>query len=285
MSLKDTFKSFFAPVREDEEDASTFREAIQKVLDNHSPEEDTVEGVEKRLVEKLLEVQEMTAGDVCIPRADIVAASTDTSFEDLLDAFAKSGFARLPVYKDSLDDILGYIHIRDLLMHASNLEGLNLKKQVRDILFIPPSMLLVDVLNRMRCNRIPMAIVVDEYGGVDGLLTAWNIVREILGETDDLFRTDAKRKILERPDGSILVSARMDIEEFEESFGAFMTEEEREEEDIETIGGLAVYLAGRVPARKEFIQHSSGVTFEIMEADPRRVIRLRVFRDEQSQEG
>lgn len=178
---------------------------------------------------------------------------------------------RLLVYRQTLDDILGYIHLRDLL--DATQKNFKLQDHLYKIDFISPSMRILDLLLKMRSTGEKIALVVDEYGGVDGLVTISDLVEEIVGDIQDVAQLSTSPHFLRRPDGVVVVDGRMDIEELEEKIGPLLTEEEKEE-DIETIGGLVLHLTDRIPQRGELIAHSSGVEFEIIEADSRRIKRV-----------
>ncbi len=266
--LKQIFLKIF-PSNEEEPEPLTIVELMKEG-------EPSLNLEEKDLLSDILHLIEITAGDIKIPRAEIAAIPVDTAFKDLLQKFTDTGFVRLPIYRTNLDNIVGYIYINDLLQCAPKFEKVEYSQLIKEVLFVPPSMPLLDLLMQMRTTHIPMAVVVDEFGGVDGLVTDWNIVHEIIGEVEQVYGTDIKYKMTKLSDGSFLVSARMEIDEFEDEFGKILTNQERKEEDIETVGGLVIALAGRVPTRKEVIAHPSGVEFEILDADPRKVKNLRV---------
>lgn len=221
-------------------------------------------------------MQAMTVDDVAIPRADIVSASVNDSYQAILDLYTKTGFSKFPIYGETLDDVLGYLNVQDLLKFAPDFKEVNVQPLIKEVLFVPESMQLMDLLLQMRATRVPLAIVVDEYGGVDGLVTLWDVVQELIGETDDNVGADASNQVTKLSDGSVIANARMELEDFEIQFGPFLTVEERKEEENDTLGGLITSLIGRVPTRKEIITHPSGIEFEILEADPRRIIRVRV---------
>jgi CBS domain containing-hemolysin-like protein len=214
-----------------------------------------------------------------VPRADIVAVDLETPLEELIDVMSRAGHSRLPVYRDTLDEVVGIVHIKDLLHHMrerKETSTFDLVDLVRRILVVAPSMRVLDLLLEMRLSRVHMALVVDEFGGIDGLVTIEDLVEEIVGEIEDEHDVAVGPKLIERPDGSLIADARTTIEEFEERVGPVLSDEEREE-DIDTLGGLLFTLAGRVPDRGELVEHPpSGITFEVLEADPRRVKRLRV---------
>lgn len=218
--------------------------------------------------------------DVAIPRAEIVSVSNDIGLSELVEVFRESGLTRLPVFEDTLDTPIGMIHLKDLaLRHGFNGDSaqFDLVSMVRPVLFVPPSMPIGILLAKMQTERTHMALVIDEYGGVDGLLTIEDLIEQVLGEIEDEHDVDeADLWKMEKP-GCYLVQARAPLEEFEAEIGQRLSDDEMDEE-FDTLGGLVFMLAGRVPARGEVVEHpSSGAEFEIVDADPRRIKRLRVF--------
>ena len=232
----------------------------------------------------------LTVEDVMVPRADIVAIDTSATLQDLTRALKEAGHSRLPVYKDTLDDPLGMIHIKDVLPYLMlDAKGRNNKtypdKKIiqyirRPVLFVPPSMLAQDLLRRMQARRMHMAVVVDEYGGTDGLVTIEDLIEPIVGDIEDE-HDESVPEVLEvtLPTGKKCweADARTSIDDFELVLGRdFATPDE--EEGVDTLGGLVFTLAGRVPERGEIIRHPDGVEFEVIDADPRRVKKLRIQR-------
>ncbi len=181
----------------------------------------------------------------------------------------------MPVYRETLDDIVGVVHIKDLMQYWGAESRAELGKMARRPLFVPPSMKVMDLLLQMRAARKHMAIVVDEYGDTDGLVTIEDLVEEIVGDIQDEHDVVEGPMMIDRPDGSIEADARTEIEEFESRVGCDLLPTE-EDEEIDTLGGLVFSMLGRVPQRGEVVQHSCGLTFEVIDADPRRIKRLRV---------
>ena len=226
--------------------------------------------------------------DVMVPRADIVAVEVTTGLHDISLAFKEAGHSRMPVYKESLDDPVGMVHIKDLLSYlmlnarGRSADGYKDRKVLpsikRQVLFVPPSMLAQDLLRRMQARRIHMAIVVDEYGGTDGIVTLEDLVEPIVGDIEDEHdEDDAEVKTLKTKKGVTYweADARVTIDDFEAVLGRDFASAD-EEDDVDTLGGLVFTLAGRVPERGEIIPHIGGVEFEVIDADPRRVKRLRI---------
>ncbi len=231
---------------------------------------------ERVMLANILKQRHLSAYDIMVPRADIVAVEVHTGLGELVAVMSKAGHSRVPVYRETLDDALGLVHIKDLVAFTSTQNRFDLNAIVRPVLYVAPSMRVLDLLLEMRQSRVHMALVVDEFGDIDGLVTIEDLVEEIVGEIEDEYDVVQGPKLEFGPDGSLLADARATVEEFEELVGPVLSEEEREE-DIDTLGGFIFSLAGRVPTRGELIEHpQSGVCFEVLEADPRRVKRLRV---------
>jgi len=243
---------------------------------------------QKRMVHAAERFHVLRVDDVMVPRADIVAVDFQAGLKELTETFREAGHSRLPVYKETLDDPLGMVHIKDVMPYlALDARGRNgktypekkvIKTIKRDVLYVPPSMLAQDLLRRMQARRIHMAIVVDEYGGTDGLVTIEDLIEPIVGDIDDEHdELDPEVQVISQQGGAAVweADARVTIDDFEEALGRdFATPDE--EEDVDTLGGLIFTLAGRVPERGEVIRHPDGVEFEVIDADARRVKRLRI---------
>jgi len=232
---------------------------------------------ERVLIHNVLLLRETTAGDVMVPRADIVAIAVDAGFQATVEQIRADGHSRLPVYREELDDIVGMVHIKDVYAFTGRKEDFSLETILRQPLMVAPQIPVLDLLLQMRQARMHLALVVDEYGGIDGLVTIEDLVETIVGPIADEHDDDEGPMIVERPDGALDINASLPVEEFEERLGAVLTEEERDA-DINTVGGLVFALAGRVPARGEVVSHPGGIEFQILEADPRRIRRVRVRR-------
>ncbi len=232
---------------------------------------------ERALIANVLRLRGKSADDVMVPRADIVAMPVDVTLEQALDQIRREGHSRLPVYREQLDEIVGMVHIKDLFAYVGRPDAFNLEALLRLPLMVAPQVPVLDLLLQMRQARMHLALVVDEYGGIDGLLTIEDLVEEIVGDIADEHDEVEVPMIVERPDGALDLDARLSIEDFETRLGQTLTEEEREA-DIDTVGGLVFTLAGRVPARGEVISHASGLEFRILDADACRIRRLRARR-------
>lgn len=233
-----------------------------------------------RQVHDILNLRRMRVEDVAIPKADITSVPDTITKEELVELFRETGLSRLPVYSGTLDTPLGMLHLKDFaLRHGFNGTGaeFSLKQMLRPLLFVPPSMSIGVLLQKMQTERKHMALVIDEYGGVDGLVTIEDLIEQVIGEIEDEHDTDDDQFwTLEKP-GQYLALSKTPLEEFEAEIGLSLTEhEDVDEEEIDTLGGLVFMLSGRVPVRGEVVQHPAGVEFEVVEADPRRIKRLRV---------
>ena len=235
---------------------------------------------ERFLIGNILKVHERNAGDVMVPRVDIVALDIDQPFSEVVKCMVEHGHSRVPVYRETLDDVIGFIHVKDVVAALSRTRAgdIDAPKSLTDILrpvqIVAPSMPVLDLLLQMREKRQHMALVIDEFGGIDGLITIEDLVEEIVGEIEDEHDIDELPQLVEKPDGTLIADARLPIEAFEAKVGAVLEEDERD--DIDTLGGLVFALAGRIPARGELLTHPKGFEFEVIDADPRRIKRIRV---------
>lgn len=250
------------------------RDTLDELIEERQESEIPLDEDERTLVANILHLRDRAAEDAMVPRADIVAVESKTSLADVIALMTKTGHSRLPVYRETLDDAIGMIHIKDVISWEGNPEGFNLSKILRRVLFVAPSMEILELLLEMRAQRSHMALVVDEFGGIDGLITIEDVVEEIVGEIEDEHDSAPEPNLVRQADGTIDADARAPIEVMEEEFPSALSEEEKEY--IDTLGGLVVALSGRVPIRGELIAHPSGVEFEVLEADPRRIRRLRI---------
>jgi magnesium and cobalt transporter len=252
------------------------REALEELIEDRDEAEIPIDDHERQLLGNILHLRDVTAADVGVPRADIVAVESKTTLNDLIKLFIECGHSRLPVYRRVLDDVIGMVHIKDLLEVLGQGKPFNLPRMARRVQFVAPSMRVTDLLLEMRLKRAHLAMVVDEYGGIDGLVTIEDLVEQIVGEIEDEHDEDDEPDMIDLEGGAVEADARTPIADFEEKMGDVLTEEEREE--VETLGGLVFFVAGRVPSRGELIMHSAGLEFEVLDADPRRVKRVRVRR-------
>ncbi len=251
------------------------RTTLAELVDQESGETPSISPAERQIIENSLSLSELSVADVMAPRADIDGVDISLGISNAVQKARETYHSRLPVYRGDLDEVIGMVHVKDLLVAVtSDNTSDDLAPLLRDVLFVVPSMRVIELLLQMQVSRTHMALVVDEYGGIDGLVTVEDVVEEIIGEMRDEHDNAVSPEIIDQNDGSIIASARTLLEDFEEKVGFILTEDEREE--IDTIGGLVVSLLGRVPTRGEIIAHESGVEFEVLAGDPRRVHRLRV---------
>lgn len=263
--------NFLPSLFKKKEGESSLRETIEELIEEEEIADTSLAPDEREMLTNILNLRDLTAIDLMIARAEIIAVPHESALQDVKNAFKSSKVMRLPVYRQTLDDILGYIHLRDLLDVSP--KNFKLQDHLRKIDFISPSMRVLDLLLKMRSTGEKLALVVDEYGGIDGLVTMGDLVEEIVGDIQDVAQMTTPLHFFRRPDGVVVVDGRMDIEELEDKIGSFRTEQEMKE-DIDTIGGLVLHLTDRVPQRGELIAHSSGIEFEIIEADSRRIKRV-----------
>ena len=254
---------------------------INKIIDTSDNSSRELTPEEKNMLNNVIGFGESRVEDCMVPRADIVGLELDTDVKDILKIFSESNHSRIPVYKETLDNPIGMLHMKDLISVFSdkNFDDIDIEKFLREILFVPPSMKSRDLLVRMQTSRIHMALVIDEYGGTDGLVTIEDLIEEIIGEIEDeLFEEDLDR--IKIYDNYIDSSARASIEEINDIVGKSLFTDDIDEE-INTIGGLVFVLAGRVPQRGELINHPLGFEIEITDADSRRIkkVRLRIKAD------
>jgi magnesium and cobalt transporter len=256
------------------------RESIAELVEQSAQEMPTngalpeLDRQERVLLANVLRLRGRTADDVMLPRADIVAIPVDLTLEQVLSHIRIEGHSRLPVYREQLDDIVGMVHIKDVFGYVGRPDQFKLEAILRRPLMVAPQIPVLDLLLQMRQARVHLALVVDEYGGIDGLLTIEDLVEEIVGDISDEHDEVALPMITERPDGALDLDGRLSIEAFETRMGPVLTEDERAA-DIDTVGGLVFTLAGRVPSRGEVLSHPSGLEFRILEADARRIRRIR----------
>ena len=250
------------------------REAIEELIEESGDDASLLETQERVLLSNILSLRDITVADVMVPRADITALDVNASVADLIKIINSEAHSRIPIFQETLDDAIGMVHIKDVMAARQIGEDLELRNIMRDVLFVAPSMQVLELLLEMRVKRTHMALVVDEFGGVDGLATIEDLVEEIVGEIEDEHDQDEEPQLTLKSDGSIEADARASIEAFEDQVGAVLTAEEREEFD--TLGGLVFSLADRVPIRGELIRHSCGMEIEIIDADPRRIKSIRI---------
>jgi CBS domain containing-hemolysin-like protein len=278
------------------------RDDLQVVLDASQPDEAGFTAIERAMLRNILGLHERRIADVMVHRADMIAVKRDIALGELMDLFERAAHSRLVVYNESLDDPEGMVHIRDLLAfmtaRARVQEGTKARRKkpppagldlrtvdlalplseaniIRKLLYVPPSMRAIDLLAQMQASRIHLALVVDEYGGTDGLVSMEDIVEQIVGEIDDEHDSDEPPAIVRQPDNSFIADARASLDDVRAVIGEdFVTGEAGEE--VETLGGYLVSHVGRLPVRGEVISGPGNFEIEVLDADPRRVKRLRI---------
>jgi CBS domain containing-hemolysin-like protein len=266
------------------------RELIEDALARSKS--DTLSAQERSMLRRILHLGTLTVEDVMVPRADIIAVDDTISVAELMGVFRQAEHSRVPVYHETLDDPRGMVHIRDLMSwitseaEASKEGSLNLGKVdlgrniasiniLREILYVPGSMSVLDLLLKMQTTRLHLALVVDEYGGTDGLVSIEDLIEEVVGDIADEHDIEDEPLIKSDPRLGLVADARTGISELEKHLGLELASEEQEEE-VDTLGGLVFAIAGRIPARGELVQHPSGIEFEVLDADPRRIKKLRI---------
>jgi CBS domain containing-hemolysin-like protein len=260
--------------------SDSLRESLAEVIDEHLDESADFTPVERMMLINIMRIGQLRLDDVMVPRADIVAVDLNSTPEELIKTFNEAGHSRLPLYRDTLDEPVGMVHIKDLLRRWSQ-DGMqkqpafSIQEIRRDLLFVPPSMRAVDLLLKMRVTRTHMALVIDEYGGTDGLVTIEDLVEEIVGEIRDEHDEDGPMLTPRPDDGGFDADGRVEVTELEQATGLSLVPDDKEDY-TDTLGGLVTSLTGRVPQRGELITHPGGLEFEILEADARSVKRLRV---------
>ena len=230
---------------------------------------------ENELLKNLAGLRGITASDVMVPRINIVSVGMSDDFNEIVRQLIVANHSRVPVRNESLDDIVGIIHIKDVLAHLYSKEKKDIKSLLKEPIFVSPSISLLDLLHEMRIKRRHLALVVDEYGGIDGLVTIEDLVEELVGEIEDEHDSLTECRLDKMPDGSLIVEARIAIDLLENFLISIKQQDLNEE--IDTLGGLIISIAGRVPVIGEVVRHSSsGLEFEILDADPRRIVLVRI---------
>ncbi len=286
-----------------EDEAPSIRETIEHALQSEDPSKTVFSPQERSMLLNILRFGALRVEDVMVPRADIISIDEQAPLGELLCVFEKAGHSRVPVYRETLDDPTGMVHIKDLMewitseaatkqntasqngrldTEAVDLQCVDLTQPVasakirRNVLFVPPSMPVVDLLLRMQTTRVHLALVVDEYGGTDGLVSIEDLVEEIVGEIEDEHDVNGEPLIREDSTHGLVAHARTPIGDLEELLGVSLTLPERDDDEVDTLGGLVFSMVGRVPARGELLRHPGGIEFEVMDADPRRIKTLKI---------
>ncbi|HET7577171.1 MAG TPA: hemolysin family protein [Sphingomicrobium sp.] len=264
-----------------EESEPTLRAEIEEAIDEAEvsrPIAGDLSPAERQMLRNLLHFGEQTAGEICVTRGDIVAVRNDIAFEDLVRAFAEAGHSRLPVYGESLDEVIGMVHIKDVFVaKVDETRDRSMDALMREPLFVPESMGVIELLARMRTERVHLGIVVDEFGGTEGLVTIEDVVEEIVGEIEDEHDDAEEAMLTLLDDGVWEADARIELDELAEAVDPRLSSDE---DEVDTLGGLVFLLAGHIPARGECVSHPSGWKLETVDCDPRRIIRVRLHAPE-----
>ena len=275
--MKISLPSFFKKINSNNLDKNLDQELEQFVAKRINADDSTGKTLshENELLKNLAGLRGITASDVMVPRVDIVSVAMSDDFNEIVKQLIKTNHSRVPVRNESLDDIVGILHIKDVLANLFLKEKQNIKSLLKKPIFVSPSISLLDLLYEMRIKRRHLALIVDEYGGIDGLVTIEDLVEELVGEIEDEHDLSSECRLEKMEDGSIVVEARIIIDLVEGFIQSIRKEDLNEE--IETLGGFIVSIAGRVPVKGEVIKYSpSGLKFEILEADPRKVILVKL---------
>jgi CBS domain containing-hemolysin-like protein len=274
------FKRLAQILRGEDASSAAMRESLEEVIEESDRQSPELGPQERLMLANLLKFGELKVLDVMVPRADIVAAEEGMGLADLVALFHEAQHSRLPTYQDTLDNPTGLVHVKDVLALIApaekgiyRLTDSSIAKVRRPILFAPPSMRALDLLVKMQASHTHLALVIDEYGGTDGLVSIEDIIEEIVGDIAD--EHDEAAPQIRSEDGNFVADARTELKDFHDRTGLDLMPPQSEQ-DIDTIGGLVVSLLGRVPQRGEIIAHPAGFEFEVLEADPRRVKRVRI---------
>ncbi len=250
------------------------RDELSELIENSINTKDSFDNHESTLLRNILNLKDLTAESLMVPRADIVSIDLTEDVDSVMAQICSANHSRLPVHNGSMDVIQGMFHIKDLMPHLRTGSNPDLKKLMRPVLFVSPSIWVMDLLHEMRLKRRHLALVVDEFGGVDGLITIEDLVEEIVGEIEDEHDEMEMPRFELIDDDTAISDARLELEDLEKLVGPLVDDAEREE--IDTVAGLVFSLAGRVPVRGEVIRHTCGLEFEVLEGDPRRITLLKI---------
>lgn len=269
----------------------SLRASLEDVIGDHGEDGGggEISEVELSMLFNVLSYGNMRADDIMVPRADIVAVNANLEFEDLLGVFADAAHSRLPVYKENFDEVIGMVHVKDVVIGLKKIQKdkaspPTIEEIMRPVLIVAPSMRLMDLLTNMRVKRTHMAIVVDEYGGTDGLVTIEDLVEQIVGDIEDEHDDDDKLVLVPVRAGVYDADARMPVEELEKVLGCDLLPN-NQDEDVDTIGGVVVSLEGRVPQIGDVVEQIDGYRFEVLNGGPRKIIKLRIYTPDAAHEN
>ena len=253
---------------------ASLQDDLRDLIEQH-PDGAQMDTEERALLLNLVKFGDLRVGDVMIPRADIIGLDVRSTIDVVIDVFQRELHSRIPIYREGLDHVIGMVHIKDLLKYWGKSDDFRLDDIVREVMFVPPSMPVADLLLNMRTRRVHMALVIDEYGGTDGLVTIEDLVEAIVGDIEDEHDDDEIDLIVEISEGVLEVDGSADSIAVEAKLHVDLLPAELDEE-VETIAGVVASLAGRVPQLGEVISHPHGIEFEVLQADARRIKRLRI---------
>lgn len=263
------------------------RDELADLIETSLKETVAFDSHEGALLRNMLGLRDITAEDVMVPRADIMSVDLSMDFQDIFNAIVKAGHSRVPCHNGSMDNLVGFLHIKDLMAGVATGEiktnqSYDLSKLLRPVLFVSPSIRLLDLLHEMRLKRQHLALVVDEFGGVDGLITIEDLVEEIVGEIEDEHDEIEDEMCVKIDENTFEVSARMEIDALEKEININISSEQ--EEDFDTVGGLIFCIVGRVPGQGEIVSHPCGIEFRIIDSDPRRIKKVALSTKKYSQD-
>jgi len=264
-----------------EDSEPTLRDQIEEAIEEAEesrPIAGDLSPPERQMLKNLLHFGDQTAGEIAVTRGDIIAVPSDISFEALIQAFAEAGHSRLPVYGESLDEVVGMVHIKDVFIaRFDETRERSVKALMREPLFVPESMGVIELLARMRSQRTHLAIIVDEFGGTEGLVTIEDVVEEIVGDIEDEHDEAEAGMLTMLEDGLWEADARLELDELAQSVDSRLSSKE---DEVDTLGGLMFLIAGHIPTKGECVTHSSGWKLEAVDSDPRKIIRVRLHAPE-----
>ena len=260
------------------QDQNNLRESIQDVIEESSRNGDASSNLtskEKTILENILSINKLKASDVMVPRAEIVCASHDSSYQELIKIIEKESHSRIPIYRKDLDDVLGMVHIKDLikLNFKETDKEFDLKKILKNVLFVPPSMPVLNILLKMQSTKLHMALVIDEHGGTDGLVTIEDLVEEIVGEIQDEHDQEDFVEFKKVNENAFIANAKMELEDFEKKINFNFNAD-----NVDTLGGYVFSIINRVPQKGEIIKTNTIYSFEVLDADPRKIKVLKIYR-------
>jgi magnesium and cobalt transporter len=260
------------------QDQNNLRESIQDVIEESSRNGDASSNLtskEKTILENILSINKLKASDVMVPRAEIVCASHDSSYQELIKIIEKESHSRIPIYRKDLDDVLGMVHIKDLikLNFKETDKEFDLKNILKNVLFVPPSMPVLNILLKMQSTKLHMALVIDEHGGTDGLVTIEDLVEEIVGEIQDEHDQDDLVEFKKVNENTFIANAKMELEDFEKKINFNFNAD-----NVDTLGGYVFSIINRVPQKGEIIKTNTIYSFEVLDADPRKIKVLKIYR-------